>query len=212
MCLFFLKKQLIYVSYTLDKWSTDLDTGFTLGNCSFGAVKLAKDTDPDKYKYSKYGIGFDSCSQFSELDGSYGKNVIIFGVGNSSSVHINGKNRNILVFGEGPTQSLEDAIITSKAKYSINFTESGKRFVLSLHYNRSESFLFVNTVKMYQFRAKDSEIKPYPSCLSNIYKDFTLDNMKKTGLKGNVWAFSVDYDLINTSKILDIYRFLMKET
>ena len=65
---------------------------------------------------------------------------------------------------------------------------------------------------MYQFKAKHSEIKPHQSCLGNISKDFTLDNMKKTGLKGFAKAFSVDYDPINTTDILDIRRFLMKET
>ena len=66
---------------------------------------------------------------------------------------------------------------------------------------------------MYQFRAKDSEIKPYLLCLGNNPKDFTFDNMKKkTGLKGFGKVFSVDYDPINTSDILDIHRFLMKET
>ena len=45
---------------------------------------------------------------------------------------------------------------------------------------------------MYQFKAKDLEIKPYSLCLSNILKGFTIDNMKKTGLKGYVHAFSFD--------------------
>ena len=49
--------------------------------------------------------------------------------------------------------------IEVEAKYPINFTESGKRFVLSLHYNRSNSFLFVNATKLYQFKAKNSEKK-----------------------------------------------------
>ena len=51
--------------------------------------------------------------------------------------------------------------------------------MLSLHYNGSNSFLFVNVVKKYQFKVKDSEIKPYSLCLGNISKDFTLGNMKK---------------------------------
>ena len=51
--------------------------------------------------------------------------------------------------------------------------------MLSLHYNGSNSFLFVNAVKMCQYKAKDSEIKPYPICLGNISKDFTINNMKK---------------------------------
>ena len=105
---------------------------------------------------------------------------------------------------------LEGATRTAKLKYPISFAESGKRYVLSLHYSGSNSFLFVNTVKMCRFKEKDSEIKPYLLC--NIPKDFTLDNMKKTGLKGNVWAFSVEYNPVNISDILDIHKCLMKET
>ena len=59
-------------------------------------------------------------------------------------------------------------------------------------------FSFVDTVKIYQFIAKGSGIKPYPLCLGNNSKDFTLDDMKKTELKGIVKAFSVDYDPFNT--------------
>ena len=83
------------------------------------------------------------------------KNVIIFGVDNSSSVHIDGRNKNILVFGEGPTQGSDGATITAESKNSINFTESRKQFMVSLHYTESNSFLFVNTIKTHQFKAKD---------------------------------------------------------
>ena len=51
--------------------------------------------------------------------------------------------------------------------------------MLSLHYNGSSSFFCVNTTKIYQFKAKDSETKPYPLCLVIISKDLTLDNMIK---------------------------------
>ena len=56
-------------------------------------------------------------------------------------MHIDGTNKNILVLGEGTIQSLDNATIIAEAKYVINLTESGKRFVLSLHYNGSNSFL-----------------------------------------------------------------------
>ena len=75
-------------------------------------------------------------------------------------MHINRRNKNILVLGEGPTQGLENATIAAESKYPINFIESVKRFVLSLHYSGSNSFSFVNAVKICQFKAKDSEIKP----------------------------------------------------
>ena len=169
----------LYISYELDTWSKDLNTDFTLGNCLFGAVKLTKNADPDKYKYSSCDIGFDSRLVFSWTDESTGKDIIIFGVDNSSSVHIDGRNKNILVLAEGPTQGLDNAAITGKSRHPINFIESEKRFVFSLHYNGSNRFLFINAVKMYQFKTRDSEIKPYPLILGNISKDFTLDNMKK---------------------------------
>ena len=96
----------------------------------------------------------------------------------SSCVYID-KKKDILILGEGPTQGLDDTILTREAKYPINFTQSRKRFVLSLHYNGSNSLLFVNATKMYQFKAKDSEIKYYTLCLGNISKDFTINNMNK---------------------------------
>ena len=118
-------------------------------------------------------------------------------------MHIDNKEKDRLILGEGQTPGLDDTILTAEAKYPINFTQSRKRFVLSLHYNGSKSFLFFNAINVYQFRAKDSEIKDY-------IKDFTINNMTKTGLKGVVKFFYVDFNLIDTNDILDIHRYLMK--
>ena len=104
----------------------------------------------------------------------------------SSSVHVDNKGKSILILGKGPTQRLDDTTVIAEAKYSINFTQSNRRFVLSLYYNGSGSFQSVDTTKIYQFKANDSEIKQYPLCLGNVSKDCTIDNMKKAGLKGNV--------------------------
>ena len=104
----------------------------------------------------------------------------------SSSVHIDHKSKDILILGEGPTQGLNDTTLTAEAIYPINFPQSRKRFVLSLPYNESNSFLFVNATKIYQFKAKYSEIKDDALCLGNISKDFTISNMKNSGLKGIV--------------------------
>ena len=68
----------------------------------------------------------------------------------SSSVHIDSKNKDILIIGEGATQGLNNTTLTAEAKYPFHFTQSEKRFVLSLHYNGSNSFLFVNATKIYQ--------------------------------------------------------------
>ena len=59
--------------------------------------------------------------------------LFFFGADMSSSMHIDKKGKDILIFGEGPIQGLDDTTLTAKVKYPINFTQSGKRFVLSLY-------------------------------------------------------------------------------
>ena len=86
------------------------------------------------------------------------KNIIIFGVHRSSSAHIDNKNKDILILGVSPTQGLDDTTLIAETQYSINFSRSVRNFCLSLHYNESNDFLFVNVRKIYQFKAKDSEI------------------------------------------------------
>ena len=63
----------------------------TLGNSLFGAVKLVKNADIEKYKHSGYGIGFDMKGTFSFPTGGFGKNAITFGADMSSFVHVDNK-------------------------------------------------------------------------------------------------------------------------
>ena len=70
---------------------------------------------------------------------------------------------------------------------------------------------FINGVKIYHFKAKDSEINAYSLCLGNISEEFINHNMKKKGLYGYVYDFSVDYDNIGIDDILDIHKQLMKK-
>ena len=110
----------------------------------------------------------------------------------SSSVHVDNKNKDILILGEGPTQGLDDATLTAEAKYWINFTQLNKRLVLSLYYNRIRSFLFVNATKVYQFKGKNPEMKDYTLSFANISKDFTINSMNKMRLGrggGGVYNF-----------------------
>ena len=57
-------------------------------------------------------------------------------------MHVDNKNKNILILVEGPTQGLDDNKSTAEAKYPIDFKQLRERFVLSLDYNGSNSFLF----------------------------------------------------------------------
>ena len=95
--------------------------------------------------------------------------------------------------------------------YSINFTVTKNKFGLSLHYNGANSYLFVNGTKIYIFKAKDSEIVASLLCLGNISKNWSVDNLEKTGFNGYVYDFSVDYDPTDVDDILDIDKYLMKK-
>ena len=114
----------------------------------------------------------------------------------SSSAHIDNKKKDILVLEKGPTQGLEHTL-TAEKMYSINFTVTKKKFCLSLHYNGANSYLFVNGKEIVKFKAKDSAIVATPLCLGNISKDWSVNNMKKTGLNGYVYELSVDYEVFN---------------
>ena len=60
----------------------------------------------------------------------------------SLPVHVNNKNKDILIPGKGQTQGLDNITLTAEAEYSINFSRSQRRFCLSLHYNGNNSFQF----------------------------------------------------------------------
>ena len=84
-------------------------------------------------------------------------------------------------------------------KKIFQFSRSNRKFCYngSNNYNESNNFLFVNATKIYQFNAKDSEIKKYLLCLGNFSGDFSTNNMKKkTGLNGCLYNVSVDYSFL----------------
>ena len=182
----------VYIVYALSSNLNNFNS--TLKNCLFVAVKLTKNTDTDKYKYSGYGTGFDSCRKFSFPSCKFTQNVIIFAVDMSFSVHDDNKKK-----------------LTADKKYSINFTVTERKFCLSLDYNGANNYLFVNSTEIIKFKAKDSEIVATPLCLGNISEDFATDNMRKAKLYGYAYDFSVYYDAIAADNIPDIHKYLMKK-
>ena len=145
------------------------------------AVSITKNADIDKNKYSGYGTGFDRAGFYLLRDGNFGGNVI-FGVDMSSSAHVDNKGKYILILGTFPTQGLGEHPLTAEKICLI-----------------------------IKFKAKDSNIIVTPLCLGNISKDWSVDNMKDTGLNGYVYDFSVDYDATDVDDIKDIHKYLMKK-
>ena len=131
-------------------------------------TKPGDTTDTDKCIYPGYGLGFDNTDQFSHPQGGMARNIIIFGVNSSNSVHATSKTQNILILGHGLTQKVNNTTIYAEKMYSPNFIAENKIFCLSLHYNGDNSYLFVNGKEVTKFKAKKSEIKANQLTLGTI--------------------------------------------
>ena len=129
----------IYIVYKLDPIASSRDTNFTI-NALFGAIQITKNADTSKYHYKGYGICFDESEQFTHVrkkgnfnDTTLARNVIMFGADMSFSKHANNKANNIYAMGKDYVQKINDTTIYAEKMYYRNFTDPGKKFVLSLH-------------------------------------------------------------------------------
>ena len=161
-------------------------------------------------EYEGYGICFDEGGSFTSGNITNGRNVLVFGVDMSFSTHSTNKTNNIYVLGKDFVQRINVTTFYAEKIYKTSFTEPNKKFVLSLHYNFSNSYLFVKGVQQLKFKTKASQILKNELCIGNLSSDWTTANSEKTGLYGKVYDFAVDYHAINGVKaIYDIHRYLM---
>ena len=94
--------------------------------------------------------------------------------------------------------------------YSQSFTQPSKKFVLSLHYNRNNSYLFINGKQELKFKCKTENLVKEKLCIGNLSDQWTTSESEKTGLYGKIYDFVVDYEWINGVKqIYDMHRYLM---
>ena len=193
----------IYCVYELDPIASTRNDTFTVQNALFGAMQITKNADTSKYKYKGYGM-------FNKGNINNGRNVLIFGVHQSSLVHANNKANNIYVMGDLFVQEINDTTLYAEKVYSQNFSRTSKKFVLSLHYNGKNSYLFVHGKEELKVKAKTNQIIKKKLCLSNLSNDWTKDESTKTSLYGNIYDFVVGYKaIVETNIIYDMHRYLM---
>ena len=113
----------------------------------FAALKLTKNPDFDKDKYSGYVIGFDACGSFSLSNGSgFCKTLVISDSDMSSSGHVDNREKDIVIFGKCPSQGLDNTTTTAEKEYAINFSEQQKKFCLSFYSNGANGYSYLLTV------------------------------------------------------------------
>ena len=200
----------IYCVYKIDSIASTRGDTFTVQNALFGAMEITKNADTSKYNYKGYGICFDEGGTFSKGNINDGRNVLIFGVHEYSLVHANNKANNIYVMGDLFVQETNDTTLYAEKVYSQNFTQPSKKFVLSLHYNGDDSYLFVNGKQELKFKCKTENVVKEMLCIGNFRGQWIASESEKTGLYGNIYDFVVDYKSINGVKpIYDMHRYLM---
>lgn len=116
----------LYTLYVVIFWPYNLSAEFTIGNCLFGTVKLAKNADVDKYGYSGSFIGFDACSSFllsnkKEMT----EKMLLFLM--YMTVHLSMLITKKIILRKSPTNGLEDSITTAETEYSIDIAGQGKK-------------------------------------------------------------------------------------
>ena len=189
----------IYCVYELRSVSPPLIIQFTSKDALFGAITITKNTDTSKYKYKGCGICFDKRKTFTHTrkEGNINhtttaRNAIIFGADMSFSKHVNNKANNIYVMGKDHVEKINDTTIYAEKMFYRNFTEPGKKFVLSLHYNGDNSYLFVNGKEELKFKVKIDLSVQEELCIGNLSNNWTPLESEKTGLYGNIYDFVVD--------------------
>ena len=174
-------------------------------------------TDNSKNNYIGYGICFDERSEFGHTitEGGFShttdaRNVLIFGADLSFSVHATNKANYIYLMGTVLTQAINDTAIYAEKNFYRNFTDPGKKFVLSLHYNGDDSYLFVNGRQELKFKCKTDQLVKEKLCIRNLSDQWTTSESEKTGLYGKNYDFVVDYEQISSVKaIYDMHSYLM---
>ena len=183
----------IYIVCKLDPIASSRDTTFTIQNALFGAMQITKNADNSKNNYKGYGLCFDERSEFGHTitEGGFthttdARNVLLFEVDMSFSVHATNRANNIYVMGTGLTQGIHDTTLYAEKNFYRNFTDFGKKFVLGLHYNGNNSYLFVNGRQELKFKCKTDQLVKEKLCIGNLSDQWTTSESEKTGVWKNL--------------------------
>ena len=148
----------VYIVYEKEFWPNDLGTDFKLENTILGVLSRLRILILIRILMLGMILDLIHMNFFLLSHGSgFCENVIMFGVDNSTSVHVDNRKKSILVLCKSLKDKLDGSKIKADAEY-FYFSEQRKIIFLILHCNWSNSFLFVNVVEIYQFKAEGSQI------------------------------------------------------
>ena len=138
-----------------------------------------KNSDKEKDVYSGHRVTFDVVGSWS-FDNNTARNAIIFGVYNILSFHADNFKNKFLMLGEGPTFGISGSFGSPEKKFSINFSKANTKFCLSLPYNASNSYLFVNGKEILRLKPTTEMLTFQVNFVSEAYLiDLVLLSLEK---------------------------------
>ena len=138
-----------------------------------------KNSDKEKDVYSGHRVTFDVVGSWS-FDNNTARNTIIFGVYNILSFHADNFKNKFLMLGEGPTFGISGNFGSPEKKFSINFSKANTKFCLSLPYNASNSYLFVNGKEILRLKPTTEMLTFQVNFVSEAYLiDLVLLSLEK---------------------------------
>ena len=192
----------IYIVYKLTPRIITED-GIVQTNGLFGNLKIGNTKNTLHYRY------YDGIGVFFDVTGSYGGtgliNLIIYGVDMKNSSHTTNTKNHIYILGKSFTQGLQyGATIYAEHDYvKVNGSQVNKKFILSVHYNDDNSYLFINDVKQFQFKAMSSLKLDNLLVNGNTSTNFpNQTDYKKGALHGDIYDFLVSYEATDIKKYM----------
>ena len=193
------------------------EDGIIQTNGLFGNLKIGNTKNTLHYRY------YDGIGVFFDATGSYGgtgvnefRNLILYGADMKNSSYSTNKKHPIFILGKSFTQGLQyGATIYAEHDYvKVNGSQANKKFILSVHYNGGNSYLFINGVisKQFQFKAMSSLKADNLFVIGNTSTNFSNQtDYQKASLPGDIYDVLVSYEAADTKNIYDIHRYLMKK-
>ena len=101
-------------------------------------------------------------------------------------------------------------MLYAEKNFCRNFTDPGRKFMLSLHYNGDDSYLFVNGRQELKFKCKTGQLVKQKLGIGNLSDKWTTSESEKTGLYGSIYDSVVDYEqIVGVKAIYDMHRYFM---
>ena len=193
----------VYIVYKLTHRIITGD-GIVQLNGLFGNLKIGNTKNTLHYRYyDAIGVFFNARSGYGGNGLNEHRNLILYGADMKNSSHTTNKKHRLYILGKIFTQRLQyGATIYAEHDYvKVNGTQVNKKFILSIHYNGDNLYMFINGVQKFKLKAMSSFNLDNLLVIGNTSTNFpSQTDHKKAALHGDIYDFLVSYEAANIKK------------